>query len=197
EDIGSWKIIETSRPRTLAIRARCLRRALSFRTSFGLPPSPRCTVASFSLPARRLIPRNQMAPEAIRPGGVGIRYMIESAVTDFPHPLSPTRPRTSPSWISKSTPSAARITPRGVRNSVCNPWTDSKGGSPSPPEPRVEDDAQVQGHLHEDRGQGVRQDMAEHDPQIRCAGRSRRLDEHVRLHGQDLRADEPRVGGPP
>src|SRR5438876_1124121 len=57
--------------------------------------------------------------------------------------VAPTRPRTSPSCVSKSTPSAARITPRGVRNSVCNPWTDSKGDSPSPPEPRVEDVAQA------------------------------------------------------
>ena len=61
----------------------------------------------------------------------------------------------------------------------------------------LDDDAQVQGHLNEDGGQRVRQDVAEHDPQIRCAGRARRLDEHVRLHGQDLRADEPRVRGPP
>ena len=64
--------------------------------------------------------------------------MIDKAVTVFPHPDSPTRPRTSPFPISKSTPSTARRTPRAVTNSVFRPRTTRIGSIGLPPRPRVQ-----------------------------------------------------------
>src|ERR1044071_9524995 len=46
----------------------------------------------------------------MRPGG-GIIRRIEWAVIDFPQPLSPTTPRTSPRRMVRSTPSTARTVP--------------------------------------------------------------------------------------
>ena len=59
-----------------------------------------------------------MEPPAIRPGGLGINLRIESAVTDFPQPDSPTIPSASPSATSKLMPSSARMTPASVLNST-------------------------------------------------------------------------------
>src|SRR2546422_9276411 len=50
------------------------------------------TRMSSSLPARRLRPRNQISPPAIRPGGCCSRCMIARAVSGLPHPPSPTPP---------------------------------------------------------------------------------------------------------
>src|SRR5207245_6481833 len=77
DDIGSWKIIDISRPRILLIRARCFRRSPWFWTIFAFPRKPFRRDASFWIPARRLTPWNQISPDAMRPGGEGIRYIIE------------------------------------------------------------------------------------------------------------------------
>src|SRR5437773_2904345 len=54
----------------------------------------------------------------MRPGGEGIRRMMESEVTLLPQPDSPTRPSVLLSPISKLTPSMARTSPSGVKNDV-------------------------------------------------------------------------------
>ncbi len=74
EVIGSWKTMEIWLPRI-------------FRSSFS----------SMVVRSR---PSKMMLPPTIRPGGSGMRRMIESALTLLPQPLSPTRPRVSPFWMS-------------------------------------------------------------------------------------------------
>src|SRR5437867_13359525 len=54
----------------------------------------------------------------MRPGGEGMRRMMESEVTLLPQPDSPTRPSVLLSPISKLTPSMARTSPSGVKNDV-------------------------------------------------------------------------------
>src|SRR5580704_10714700 len=46
-----------------------------------------------------------------RPAVSGYRRMIERASVDFPHPVSPTRPRVSPRCTSRLTPSTALTVP--------------------------------------------------------------------------------------
>ena len=123
EDIGSWKTIEMPRPRIRFMRARCFFKREKEGTSLGVPAGRAMTRTSSSLPARRFRPRNQISPPTIWPGGCGMRYIIDRAVTVLPHPDSPTRPSTSPLPISKLTPSTARRTPRAVANSVFSPRT--------------------------------------------------------------------------
>jgi hypothetical protein len=53
-------------------------------------------------------------PDRILPGGMGISPMIERAVTDFPHPDSPTTPRVFCFSMEKLTPSTALTTPSSV-----------------------------------------------------------------------------------
>ena len=67
--IGSWKIIETSLPRMC------------------------CICPSDSL---AVLPSKSTSPPTIFAGGFGMRPMIESAVTDFPQPDSPTMPSVFP-----------------------------------------------------------------------------------------------------
>ena len=49
--------------------------------------------------------------------------MIESAVTDLPHPDSPTMPSVLPFSTWKLTPSTARTTPSRVKKCVCRSLT--------------------------------------------------------------------------
>ena len=70
EVIGSWKIIEISRPRTARI--------------------------SSSERSRRLRPSSRMRPLTTRPAGFAKSRIIESAETDLPQPDSPTIATTSP-----------------------------------------------------------------------------------------------------
>ncbi len=70
EVIGSWKIMAIWLPRMWRI--------------------------SSSLAWSRSSPSKMIWPPAILPGGVGIRRMIESAVTLLPQPDSPTMPSVSP-----------------------------------------------------------------------------------------------------
>ena len=88
--IGSWKIIAIRLPRT------------------------RRSVAS-SAP-RSSWPWNRMLPEGWRAGGYGRSWRMDSAVTDFPDPLSPTSPTVSPLAMSSETPRTARTSPPGVSN---------------------------------------------------------------------------------
>ncbi len=92
EVIGSWKIIEMSRPRISRI----------------------CSSSSSS----RLRPSNRTRPFGTRPVSRGNSRMMESAVTDLPEPDSPTIATTSPRLTLKLTPSTARTVPRDVENSV-------------------------------------------------------------------------------
>jgi hypothetical protein len=76
--------------------------------------APRIERMSFSSIVTRLFPSNWISlPGSIRPGG-RTRRRRESAVTDLPHPDSPTSPTVSPDPISKLTPSTARATPPSV-----------------------------------------------------------------------------------
>src|SRR5215472_16032076 len=69
-----------------------------------------------------------MRPPVIRPGG-GTRRMMDRAVTDLPHPDSPTMPTASPGPTSKETPSTARTTPHDVKKYVRRSSTRRRGVS--------------------------------------------------------------------
>src|SRR6266849_2336259 len=114
EVIGSWK--------TMAFRAPRTRR-----------------IASASL-ASRSSPSKSTRPAVTRPGG-GTNRMMDSEVTLFPQPLSPTSPRTSPRSMAKLTPSTARSTPCAVAKWVSRSCTARSGGT-SDLEARVERIAQ-------------------------------------------------------
>src|SRR5688572_26055998 len=100
ELIGSWKIIESLSPR----RSR-RRRGGTFRRSS---------------------PSKSTSPPAMRPGGCGTSPMIESAVTLFPHPDSPTMPSVRPRSSVRSTPSTARTSPRSEAKCVRRSRTSSR-----------------------------------------------------------------------
>ena len=102
-EVGCWKIIEMCSPRKA-------RTSAAFICAMSLPP-------------------NRISPATTSPG-CGIRPMIESEVTDFPHPDSPTRPRTSPRLTWKSAPSTALTTPCLVSKCVLSPRT-SRRTSPA------------------------------------------------------------------
>src|SRR5687768_2606829 len=99
ELMGSWKIIEMRSPRRS--RSRCAE-ALS-----------------------RSSPSKRTSPPAMRPGGCGTRPMMESAVTLLPQPDSPTMPSVRPRSRLRSTPSAARTSPRSEAKCVRSPRTSS------------------------------------------------------------------------
>src|SRR5882762_7820201 len=92
EVIGTWKIMAISRPRTRRIAS--------------------------SSSVRRSRPLKRMRPPTMRPAGAATSRMIESALTDLPHPDSPTRATVSPSATSQDTPSTARTTPPRVTKCV-------------------------------------------------------------------------------
>ena len=88
EVIGSWKIIETSLPRTRRIAA--------------------------SSSARSSVPSRRTEPPTMRPGGSATRRMSESAVTLLPQPDSPTMARVSPRPRVNETRSTAFTVPARV-----------------------------------------------------------------------------------
>src|SRR6185295_18831893 len=104
--MGSWKTMETRFPRI---------RRISFSESW-----------------RRSIPSRRTRPPTTRPGGETSRR-FESAVTDFPEPDSPTRPRVRPRPIEKLTPSTAFTTPSSVKKWVWRSWTSIRVSA----EPRI------------------------------------------------------------
>src|SRR5581483_9168061 len=92
DDIGSWKIMAILLPRMSRMPA------------------------SSSL--KRSRPSKITSPFSIRPGGEGIRRMIERAVTLLPEPDSPTSATVSPASMSKDTSSTAVSRPRSVLKRV-------------------------------------------------------------------------------
>src|SRR5690348_3872855 len=99
EVIGSWKIIAISLPRTSRI--------------------------SSSVFLVRSWPLNTTLPLTILPGRCS--RMMLNAVTDFPHPDSPTMPSVSPGWSSNETPSTALTVPSVVLKTVCRSLTSRRG----------------------------------------------------------------------
>src|SRR5881628_2044760 len=111
EFIAPWKMIEMSFQRTFRIR--------------------------MSEALMRSRPRNTIEPEMILPL-YGRRRIRARAVVVFPHPLSPARPRASPSSRSNETPSTACTGPDSVAYSITRSLT-SRSRSLSPPQPRIQD----------------------------------------------------------
>src|SRR5690625_5253629 len=99
EVIGSWKIMAISAPRI----------ASTWRSERVM----------------RSCPLYQTEPAVMRPGGSGIRRSIESDVTLFPEPDSPTIASVSPRFTSKETPSTATAALSPAANSVRSPSTRS------------------------------------------------------------------------
>jgi len=93
DDMGSWKIMDIWLPLTARISA-----PLAFKRS---------------------LPSNSMTPPSILPGGSGIRRMMLLASVVFPAPVSPTRPRVSPSSSSRSTWLRAYTVPSSVWYCTC------------------------------------------------------------------------------
>src|SRR6516162_868901 len=91
-------------------------------------PPPRMPSRSDSLRARRSRPLNITRPPAIRPGGC-TRRRIESAVTDFPLPDSPTSASVSAAPTPKLTRLTAATGPRPVSNTVVSSSTESRACS--------------------------------------------------------------------
>ena len=58
--------------------------------------APRTSRICSSLTSRRSRPSNRMRPPVTRPGGLGTRRRIDSALTDLPQPDSPTMATVSP-----------------------------------------------------------------------------------------------------
>ena len=86
--IGSWKIMPIRLPRIARIAAGVQRQQL------------------------RAVEADAARDDAARAGGTS--RMIDSAVTDLPHPLSPTTPSVSPRSSDSDTPSTALTTPSRV-----------------------------------------------------------------------------------
>src|SRR5262252_252140 len=76
--------------------------------------SPRTRRISFSRTRIKSCPLNMTTPEGCHAAGYGRSRRIDSAVTDFPEPDSPTSARVSPLRISKET--------RSTANSSRSPW---------------------------------------------------------------------------
>src|SRR5260221_12202483 len=93
---------------------------------------PRMERTSSSSIFRMSWPSNMIDPSTILPGGMGMSRMSDSAVTDFPHPDSPTIPSVSPAASSNDTPSTAWTTPSRVKNCVLRSLTSSSSGKCSP-----------------------------------------------------------------
>src|SRR6266849_10022528 len=62
----------------------------------------------------------------------GSNRMRESAVIDFPHPLSPTNPRISPRPTVNETPSTGRTDPRRCLIVVVKPFTSRRWPAVTP-----------------------------------------------------------------
>src|SRR3954452_10395270 len=71
-------------------------------------------------------PCHRILPAAIRPGGIGISFSTDIAVTVLPQPLSPTTPSVSPRLSARSTPSTACTTPSSVSKYVLSPRISSR-----------------------------------------------------------------------
>src|SRR2546425_12525457 len=85
----------------------------------------------------RFLPSNRISPRTIFPL-YGRSRMMERAVVVLPQPLSPARPRASPSPTSNDTPSTAWTVPACVVYSIARPST-SRRASLTPSQARVQD----------------------------------------------------------
>ena len=117
DEYGSWKMICMSRRRAFISR----RDALTTLTASAFT-APSCAI-------RRL--RNTICPAV----GSTRRRIARPAVV-FPHPLSPTSPSVSRSWMRRSIPSTALTSPRRRRRPFCrtgkcfvSPVTSSRASS--------------------------------------------------------------------
>ena len=104
--MGSWKIIATSLPRTARMAL-----SSSARISISGPPG--------------LL--NLMDPSSMLPPPRPTRRIMDSEVTDFPEPDSPTTPSVLPEGMENDTSSTLRTIPLGVANEVLRPFTSSSG----------------------------------------------------------------------
>ena len=75
---------------------------------------PRTRFISLSDSFSRSSPSSSMLPDTMRPGGMGMRRISDSMVTDLPEPDSPTMPSVSPRRRSKLMPSTALTVPHRV-----------------------------------------------------------------------------------
>ena len=107
---GSWKIMLKEVPRSdlRTLSGTCSRSTNSPSTASG------CSSRRSSARSRL---RYSIEPSVISPGD-STRSMIDSAVTLFPLPDSPTMPNTSPRSIVRSSPSTALTWPSRVKNRV-------------------------------------------------------------------------------
>src|SRR2546426_2824533 len=157
---------------------------------------PRIPRTSSSSILRTSSPSKMIAPLTIFPGGCGMRRISESAVTDLPHPDSPTMPSVSPWSSSNDTPSTARTTPSRVKNCVCRSVTARSCANAPPPEvarslATLELHARVEGIAQPVAHEGKRQ---QDDGNAECRQqdrpwRRREHDESIEDHGS------PRRGG--
>jgi hypothetical protein len=69
------------------------------------------------------VPSKRIVPPTMRPGGDGMSRRIESELTVFPDPDSPTSPRISPGRTKNEMSSMTRWTPWSVSNSTVRPST--------------------------------------------------------------------------
>src|SRR5919197_734419 len=188
EVIGSWKIIDTFLPRME-------------RTSSSSIFSTSC-------------PSKTTAPSTIFPGGFGMSRISDSAVTDFPHPDSPTMPSVSPAASSNETPSTAWTTPSRVKNCVVSSRTSRRFCATFFPRrrldlhPRIErvtepvaEERERQHHDRDaDRGEQHHRRLAgdldpplvDHDTPRRCRRLDPDADERERGLGEDRRRDDER-----
>jgi len=86
---------------------------------------PRIRRISFSERVESSVSPMRTVPPTIRPSPSGSNRMMDSAVTLFPQPDSPTIPIVSPRRTSNETPSTARTTPSRVKNRALKSRTDS------------------------------------------------------------------------
>src|SRR4029079_13349765 len=178
--MGSWKTMAISLPRRLRIAAS---------------PS---VARSRRRPSR---PRNVSRPPAILPGGLAIKRMRESPVTDLPDPDSPTITGVSPLAMAKESPSTARSLPSSVANSTWRSSTSSSGapaiGASDPPPARIKRIAQgvaeqVEADHHgEDRQAGEGGDPPGGE-EIALAIRQQRAPVGRRRLGAEAEEGEPR-----
>ncbi len=87
---------------------------------------PRTWHISLSESGTRSLPRNRMHPSSISAGGAGRSFRMDSAVTVFPHPDSPTSPSVSPGNRENETPNRARTFPFSVRKETVRSLTERR-----------------------------------------------------------------------
>src|ERR1700747_240161 len=75
---------------------------------------------------------------------MGISFKIESAVTVFPQPDSPTRQTVSPESTRRETSSIARTIPSSRAKWVVKPWTSNKAWLISVAQDRLENPARIE-----------------------------------------------------